>query len=256
MPVARQGVNRSTDVRASVTVLGYPSHADWEIIGQRCGRETHRLTMNDTMTGSEPSGHWRWTLNWDQIRDDLTIGSCPMTPDDIDTVKARTAASALLSVQHDECLQHWGIDYGQHVAHGERVGLTMARAPMRDFDPQNQRRRLPVAVRALGALLCAGHRVYVHCTAGLNRAPLTVLGYLTFVEGRGAEDAVAMIRNGRADAAPSWEAYWACRQDLVALHRERIERRAWQLHTEDVHADATTNWCQAEREIVRDAVSR
>ena len=206
------------------------------------------------MTESQPSGHWRWTLNWNPIREGITIGSCPMGPDDIETITAQTSASALLSVQHDECLRHWGIDYERHVAHGGQLGLAMARAPMRDFDPPDQRRNLPTAVRALGELLNAGHRVYVHCTAGLNRAPLTVLGYLTFVEGQSADDAAAVIRNGRRDAAPSWEAYWACRQDLVEQHRSRIERRAWQLHTENGKADAMSNWCQAEREIVRDAI--
>lgn len=212
--------------------------------------------MNDAMTGNEPSGHWRWTLNWDQIREDLTIGSCPMSPDDIDTIKTQTAASALLSVQHDDCLQHFGIDYDQHTAHGGRAGLAMVRAPMRDFDPSDQRRRLPKAVRALVDLLSAGHRVYVHCTAGINRAPLTVLGYLTFSEGQSVDEAIEVIRSGRRHAAPYWDAYWACRQDLVEQHRERIERRAWQLHGENVQADAMSNWCQAEREVVRDAVGR
>ena len=42
---------------------------------------------------------------------------------------------------------------------------------------------LPEAVRMLYALKHAlGKRVYVHCTAGINRATLTVVGYLTFVQ--------------------------------------------------------------------------
>ena len=41
---------------------------------------------------------------------------------------------------------------------------------------------LPEAVRMLYLLLSMGRRVYVHCTAGINRATLTVVGYLTFVQ--------------------------------------------------------------------------
>ena len=41
---------------------------------------------------------------------------------------------------------------------------------------------LPEAVRLLHLLLTNGKRVYVHCTAGINRATLTTVGYLTFVK--------------------------------------------------------------------------
>lgn len=43
---------------------------------------------------------------------------------------------------------------------------------------------LPEAVRALNLLVERGKKVYVHCTAGINRASLTVVGYLTFVQVR------------------------------------------------------------------------
>lgn len=41
---------------------------------------------------------------------------------------------------------------------------------------------LPEAVRLLHLLVTNGKRVYVHCTAGINRATLTTVGYLTFVK--------------------------------------------------------------------------
>ena len=39
-----------------------------------------------------------------------------------------------------------------------------------------------VQIRKLALLLAMGKRVYVHCTAGIDRATLTVVGYLTFVK--------------------------------------------------------------------------
>ena len=126
-----------------------------------------------------------WPLNWNVVRHDLVVGSCPRVPNDLDTLRLATRVSAILSVQHDDCLAHQGIDYPRLVRYGRRLGLTMARCPLRDFDPADQRRGLPAAVRGLYGLLRQGHRVYVHCTAGINRAPLVVLAYLTLVEGIG-----------------------------------------------------------------------
>ncbi len=68
----------------------------------------------------------------------------------------------------------------------------------------------PEAVRTLGSLLSDGHRTYVHCTAGINRAPLVVLAYLTFVEGMAIDDAIALIHEARREASPYWDAYHRC----------------------------------------------
>jgi protein-tyrosine phosphatase len=154
---------------------------------------------------------WVWTLNWGEIRDDIVVGSCPSAPADIDRICEETGATALLSLQTDECRAALGIDHRAHLDHAARRGVLLVNAPMRDFDPLDQRDRLPDAVGALHRLLDEGHRTYVHCTAGINRGPLTVLGYLTFVEGMTVEDAMALILRGRPEASPYWEPYWACR---------------------------------------------
>ncbi len=194
---------------------------------------------------------WTWSLNWGEITPRIVIGTCPMTPEDLERIWAGTGVSALLSLQHDDCLTYWGIDYPkmQHAA-AER-GLTMARCPIRDFDIQDMRRRLPEAVRALAHLQEAGHRTYVHCTAGLGRAPLTVLGYLTMVAGRSPEEAIGLILAGRAGAVPAWEAYHGCREDLVARHREEIAQRAYAFYEQGVHGEARADWHQAEASVLR-----
>ena len=161
---------------------------------------------------------WRWTLNWSEIRDDIVVGSCPVRPADLDRIREEARAGAVLSLQTDACRVALDIDGGVLVAHSARRGIVVANAPMRDFDADEQRRRLPEGVRKLGELLSAGHRTYVHCTAGINRAPLVVLSYLTFVEGMAAEDAMALIRRGRPEASPYWDAYRGCRQDALAAH--------------------------------------
>ncbi|MFZ0257152.1 MAG: dual specificity protein phosphatase family protein [Gammaproteobacteria bacterium] len=196
---------------------------------------------------------WAWTLNWSEIREDILVGSCPMTAEDIDRIRRQTRATAILSIQSDQCRAAFDINYEKHQSHAARCGLVLVNAPMRDFDPAHQRQRLADAVRALHRLLDAKHRVYVHCTAGINRAPLTVLTYLTFVEGMTIEEAMRLIHDARPEAAPYWEPYHNCWQDLVAENRDAIERRASELSQQSPANTPEANWLQAEKDVIRSA---
>ncbi len=201
-------------------------------------------------TTSEP---WQWSLNWDEVRTDIVIGSCPMATADIDCICNGTGANALLSLQSDDCRAAFGIDYDAHALHGGARGMRMVNTPMLDFNPPDQRRNLPSAVRALAALLTEGHKVYVHCTAGLNRAPLTVMGYLVFIELVEPDEAIAFIRRARPAADPSWEAYEGCRDDLIDALRDYIAVRAYYLSRQYPENDETRNWYRAEVDVIRQA---
>lgn len=76
---------------------------------------------------------------------------------------------------------------------------------------------LPEAVRMLHLMLSMGKRVYVHCTAGINRATLTVVGYLTFVKGWQLEDAVGHVKAKRSQAHPYIDC-WQVGLPAVMLH--------------------------------------
>jgi hypothetical protein len=149
-------------------------------------------------------------------------------------------------LQTDECRAALDVDNGALVSEGKNLNLTLANAPMRDFDPPDQRRHLPNAVRQLTNLLNVGHRVYVHCTAGLNRSPLTALGYLTFVEQKTADEAMSVIRNKRAEADPSWEAYHGCRLDLLDALKRHVHVCAYYLSQLSSGDHADDHWYQAE----------
>jgi hypothetical protein len=77
-------------------------------------------------------------------------------------------------------------------------------------------------VRKLALFRAMGKRTYVHCTAGINRASLTVLGYLTFVEGMTYDQALTIVRENRPQANPyavSWE---IARERLLAGRTEDV----------------------------------
>jgi hypothetical protein len=200
---------------------------------------------------------WTWSLNWGEITPRILVGTCPMTTADLDRIGAEAGVSAVLSLQHDDCLAYWDIDYAEIRTHGEKLGLRMARSPMRDFDIPDQRRNLGQAVRVLAALQSQRHRTYVHCTAGLGRAPLTVLSYLVWVEGLSPEQAIGLIHRGRPDAVPAWEAHHGCRADLVERHRPRIEERAYALSQARItgHSDPEDDWRQAGIEVIRSVLT-
>ena len=209
--------------------------------------------MNVEVIGNDDP-RWQWTLNWDEITDRLVVGSCPMRGSDLERIRAETRSSALLSLQHDLCHAHFGIDYGALRRHGRQLGLNLAWHPIRDFDADDARRRLPGAVRALDALLRGHDRVYVHCTAGMGRAPLAVLGYLVFIKGMLLEEALALLRERRPIVCPNIDAFLACRADLLQRHRPAIAERARRLGLTMPRADPQMRQRHAELQVLREAV--
>jgi atypical dual specificity phosphatase len=194
---------------------------------------------------------WTWSLNWGEITDSIVIGTCPMAPDDLSRIQSHTGVSAILSLQHDDCLAYWNIDYEAMVQTGKALGLVMQRCPIKDFNVPDIRKRLPAAIRMLANMINFGHKVYVHCTAGLGRAPVVVLAYLILVEGYSAQDAIERILQERPGAVPAWEAFYGCREDLAGIHRQAIEQRAYELYEAGVHGDAHSHWLQAQADILR-----
>ena len=199
---------------------------------------------------------WTWSLNWGRITDNLVIGTCPMTPYDLNRIQSEARASGVLSLQHDDCLSFWSINYAMMYRAGTEFGLVMSRCPIRDFDVPDMRKNLPAAISMLANMLAPGYRVYVHCTAGMGRAPLVVLGYLTLVEGYPPADAIRLILDGRPEAVPAWEAYYGCRDDLVERHRKAIERQAYYLFKLGVHGNAHADWHQAQAEILHSVLTQ
>ena len=196
-----------------------------------------------------------WPLNGNVVRHDRVVGSGPREPSDLDALRVESRVSAMLSVQHDECLEKQEIDDPRLIRYGRRLGLTMERGPLRDFDPADQQRGLPAAVRGLWDLLRQGHRVYVHGTAGINRSPLVVLTYLSLVEGMSLEEAMTLLLRARPEVCPTWEAYHGCRQALTARHADRIRQRAFECSQRQPELSALDHWLQAERAIGREVLT-
>lgn len=194
---------------------------------------------------------WTWSLNWNEITPNLVIGTCPMQSGDLIRIQMETRVSAVFSLQHDDCLAYWGIDYAQMQTKASELDLAIVRCPIRDFDIADMRRQLPAAISMLATLQTNGHRTYAHCTAGLGRSALVILAYLILIEDRDPEEAISLILSSRSDAVPAWEAYFGCKHDLVERNRNAIEQRAYELYELRANNNAEDDWEQAEKEVLR-----
>jgi hypothetical protein len=121
-------------------------------------------------------------MDVDQILPKLFVGSCPANEEDIDRLKEESGITAVLNLQTDDDFHGWNINWPNLESHYQRSGIEVCRVPVRDFSPESLRTLLPDCVEALGDLLRDGHSVYVHCNAGVNRSPSTVIAYLHWVE--------------------------------------------------------------------------
>lgn len=136
-------------------------------------------------------------MDFDKILPQLFVGSGPIQPGDIDRLK-ETGITAVLNVQTDDDFAYWGIDWDQLARHYRKTGIEVRRVPVRDFDHDHLREQLPECGRILDELRRSGHTVYVHCSAGVNRSPSTVIAYLHWYKGMDLEEAVEFVMRCRS----------------------------------------------------------
>ena len=86
---------------------------------------------------------------------------------------------------------------------------------MKDFDKDSLRRTLPDAVQAVAEQMADGKRVYVHCTAGLGRAPATCIAYLYWFHEYGLDGAYQHLTSIRP-CGPSKDAVRGATYDLLS----------------------------------------
>ena len=152
-------------------------------------------------------------MDYAQVLDEVYVGACPDTHEQIGTLKYHLGVTAVLNLQTDEDMERLGHDWRKLSAHYRREKIKVCRVPMRDFDAEDLRKNLPRAVQVLGELLRQQHTVYVHCTAGLGRSPSVVIAYMSWVQQRELDDAAQFVTRCRP-SSPNVEAVRLAGEDL------------------------------------------
>ncbi|CAJ1404563.1 unnamed protein product [Effrenium voratum] len=133
-------------------------------------------------------------MNYAKCFERIIVGSCLQGPADVDTLQ-KEGVGIVFCLQEDKDMAHFKIELAPIVARANELKIKHVQHPIKDFDPLSLRKHLPDAVRRLAAELRAAPEAvaYIHCTAGLGRAPATALAYMFFVEGMGLDDAYAKL---------------------------------------------------------------
>ena len=130
------------------------------------------------------------------IRPVLLVGEYPL-PEDAAWLRDQHGVTAVLSLQDDADLASKGIELRALERAYREHGLGFHRIPVPDGDDRHLAARLGEIVGLLGRLVDGGERVYLHCNAGLNRAPTAAIAYLHVREGLSLEAARNAVKQAR-----------------------------------------------------------
>jgi len=152
-------------------------------------------------------------MDYTQVLDEVYVGSCPETHEEIGALKHHLGVTAVLNLQTDDDMERLGCDWPNLAAQYRREKIKVCRVPVRDFDADDLRKNLPKCVQVLGQLLRDEHTVYLHCTAGLGRSPSVVVAYMSWVQQCELDDAVQYVTRCRP-SSPNVEAIRLAGEDL------------------------------------------
>ncbi|KAG0615062.1 hypothetical protein M758_5G011700 [Ceratodon purpureus] len=177
--------------------------------------EEYSASMQQAMGTSLTYRH-ELGINYAHVLPDLIVGSCLQTPADADKLKD-AGVGVVFCLQQDPDLAYFGVDLSAIQARvNELDGITHYRCQIRDFDPFDLRMRLPVAVAQLHKAIEAnkGTTAYIHCTAGLGRAPGVALAYMYWIRGLSLKEANVLLQKVRT-CHPKLESIRAATADLL-----------------------------------------
>ncbi|XP_073000969.1 phosphoglucan phosphatase DSP4, amyloplastic isoform X1 [Typha latifolia] len=176
--------------------------------------ETYSTDMTQAM-GAVLTYRHELGMNYNFIRPDLIVGSCLQTPLDVDKLR-KIGVKTIFCLQQNPDLEYFGVDIGAIQEHALKCDdIDHYRAEIRDFDVFDLRMRLPAVVSKLHKVINRnGGVTYIHCTAGLGRAPAVALAYMFWVQGYKLGEANQLLQSKRA-CFPKLEAIKSATADIL-----------------------------------------
>ena len=139
-------------------------------------------------------------INFDRIGPQLFVGTCPRSVVDVDRIHNSARVSAVLNLQTDRDFAEYKIDWPRLEEHYRARNVAVRRVPIIDFNAADLRNKLVLTVDTLEELLASEHTVYLHCTAGIGRAPTTAVAWLTLRGGWELDSAMELVTSRRSCA--------------------------------------------------------
>lgn len=132
-----------------------------------------------------------------EIIPELLVGEYPRH-EDIPWLKESFEITAVHNLQDDEDLRVNGLSIEALRRECDAHAIKLVRTPIPDGSADAMRERLKAALDDLHALISSQRRVYLHCNAGLNRAPTLAIGYLRGFRKMSLDEALAHVKKRRA----------------------------------------------------------
>nr|XP_043616630.1 phosphoglucan phosphatase DSP4, amyloplastic-like [Erigeron canadensis] len=166
-------------------------------------------------------------MNYDFISPDLIVGSCLQTPADIDKLRS-IGVKTVYCLQQNSDLEYFSVDISAIREYASTFDdIEHLRAEIRDFDAFDLRLRLPYVISKLHkAVKRNGGITYIHCTAGLGRAPATALAYMFWVQGYKLKDAVTLLLSKRP-CFPKVDAIKSATADILTGLKRKAVTLTW-----------------------------
>ncbi|XP_051118413.1 phosphoglucan phosphatase LSF1, chloroplastic isoform X2 [Andrographis paniculata] len=191
-------------------------------------------------------------MRYSKITEQIHVGSCIQTEEDVETLATTVGVTAVLNFQSTVEGANWGIDSNSINESCQKFNILMITYPIRDADSFDMRKKLPFCVGLLLRLLKKNHRVYITCTTGFDRSPSCVIAYLHWMTDTSLHAAYNFI-TGLHSCKPDRPAIAWATWDLIAMvesgRHEGPPTHAvtfvWNGHEgEDVYlvGDFTGNW--------------
>ncbi|MEW5298707.1 MAG: hypothetical protein WDW36_001798 [Sanguina aurantia] len=178
--------------------------------------EEYSEVMSERMGATLTYRHERG-LDFNRILPDLIVGSCLQTPADVDRLAEQEGVTTVFCLQEDCDMEWFNLDIGaierRCLARGD---IKHVRMPVRDFDPFDLRLKLPKVIARLTKEHdpAAGGTIYIHCTAGMGRAPGAALAYMNWFRGFQLDEGYKLV-TGLRRCSPKVEAIRASTVDLL-----------------------------------------
>lgn len=136
-----------------------------------------------------------------EISERLLIGEYP-TPDDAAWLKSTLQVTAVICLQDDLDLAGKFLRLSDLRNAYAAEGVEFHRVPIIDGDAASLTAVLDQVVALVHGLIESGQRVYVHCNAGMNRAPTIAIAYLHVHAAMPLADARRLVKERRVVSVP------------------------------------------------------
>ena len=148
----------------------------------------------------------------------IYIGPYLQTEQDFESIYKK-GINAVLNVQTNKDLEYRQLDINILKKYANKYNINIERYPIEDFSQEELYQKLKGAGDLLNNLIKKGKNVYVHCTAGIGRAPSVVIIYLVLYQNYSINDAFELCKKYRPKISPNVEII----KNIVKIHRQNSE---------------------------------